>query len=178
MLPQRPAAHVYLGIGSNQGDRLAHLRRTEAELLEYRVTVVRSSSVYESPYLGDGEPQAPYLNAVMEAHTELDPWQLLQVIQDIERAHGRLSASHMQPRPVDLDILFFADRVCEEEGLILPHPRLAERRFVLEPLDELGVLDALPQRGLRRQLQALQLQQELALFAPWVSSGERRGVRS
>ena len=162
MLPQRPTAQVFLGVGSNQGDRLSHLRRTEAELLERQVIVVRSSSVYESPYLGEGQPQSAYLNAVLEARTELDPWQLLQVIQEIEQCHGRLPVGHMKPRPVDLDILFFADRVCSEERLTLPHPRLAERRFVLEPLAELCDLDSLPLRGLRCRLQALQLQQKLA----------------
>ncbi len=177
MLPQRPAARVFLGVGSNQGDRLSHLRGTEAELLERQVTVVRRSSVYESPYLGDGEPQPAYLNAVLEARTKLDPWQLLKVLQAIERCHGRRPASHMRPRPLDLDILFFAGQVCSAKSLTLPHPRLSERRFVLEPLAELGALDSLPTQGLQRRLQELQLQQKLALFAPWHCSGERREVR-
>ena len=175
---QRPAVRVFLGVGSNQGDRLLHVRRTESELQDRQVEVVRTSSVYESPYLGAGDPQPAYLNAVLEARTRLDPWQLLEVVHEIEAHHGRLPASHMLPRPVDLDILFFGDRVSSDQRLILPHPRLAERRFVLEPLAELGVLDGLPQRGLRQRLDVLQSQQQLLKYAPWHSSGEHRAVRS
>ena len=177
MLPQRSGVCVYLGIGSNQGDRADHLWRCAEDLCQSDVTLSQASSVYSSAYVGPGPQQAEYLNAVLEVTTTLDAWELLAWTQEVERRHGRLPATHLQPRPLDVDILFFGKETRANARLQLPHPRLGERRFVLEPLDELGVLERLPIRGLRQRLGELRLQQTLTLFSEWSSLKEKCGLR-
>ena len=130
---------VLLGVGSNQGDRAAELRAGLAALQDHAaVAVTGRSGSWESRYVGPGEEQEPYLNACLELRTELEPRELLQVTQSIERARGREAHGHMRPRPLDLDILFFGTRTLGGPGLTIPHPRWAERAFVLEPLAELA----------------------------------------
>lgn len=123
-----------VGLGSNLGDRLAHLRRAISGLS--RLGVVESvSSLYETAPVG-GPPQADYLNAVVVLETHLQPGPFLERLGELERASGRRQALRWGPRPLDLDILIFGDRTVEEAGLTIPHPRLTQRRFALEPLVE------------------------------------------
>src|SRR5579864_3448881 len=127
---------VYLSIGSNVGDRETHLTRALERLAENDLRVVRTSGVYETEPR-DLPDQPWFLNQVVEAETELFPIQLLGRLQKIERALGRLPTKPKGPRAIDLDILLYGDAIISVPGLDIPHPRLGDRRFVLEPLAEL-----------------------------------------
>ena len=123
---------AYVGLGSNLGDR-EQLIREAAEL----VGATRLSTVIETEPWGYAD-QPRFLNAVAELETPLTPWQLLDHLLDVERRLGRERVGpRWGPRSIDLDLLLFGDQVIDEPGLIVPHPRLAERAFVLEPLAEL-----------------------------------------
>jgi 2-amino-4-hydroxy-6-hydroxymethyldihydropteridine diphosphokinase len=133
-----PPRTVYLGLGGNQGDRLAHLRGAAFALWAHPETEITGTSrLYETRYVGPGR-QRPYLNACLELQTSLPPRVLLAVLKAIEARHGRRPDGHLRPRPLDLDLLLYGDLGLSEPGLILPHPRLEERAFVLEPLHDLA----------------------------------------
>lgn len=136
--PLPPAAHtVYLGLGGNEGDRLAHLRAAAFALWAHpEMEITACSRLYETEYVGPGR-QAPYLNACLEVRTGLPPRVLLAVLKAVEARHGRAPDGHLRPRPLDLDLLLHGDLVLSEPGLTVPHPRLRERAFVLEPLRDL-----------------------------------------
>lgn len=129
---------VFIGIGSNEGDRLAHISRAVQALRETPgITVTQLALVRETAPVG-GPPQGPYLNTAAELETSLAADALLAALRRIEQAGGRLPARvRNAPRPIDLDLLLYADRVLKTEALEVPHPRLHERRFVLEPLVDL-----------------------------------------
>ena len=123
---------AYLGLGSNLGDRLGHLRAAVAGLPD----VVAVSAVYESAPVG-GPPQDEYLNAVAALDTQLSPRQILDVARDLESQAGRVRTVRWGPRTLDVDILLVDDLVVDEPDLIVPHPRIEERAFVLAPLADL-----------------------------------------
>ena len=125
---------VYLGLGSNLGDRKAILEKA-LQLLGQRLQIERVSSLYETEPEGYAE-QPLFLNAVCLAQTKLGPLQLLSVIKGIEASLGRVPSFPNAPRPIDLDIIFYGDLVMETPELTIPHPRLEERAFVLIPLAE------------------------------------------
>jgi 2-amino-4-hydroxy-6-hydroxymethyldihydropteridine diphosphokinase len=128
-----PLAHVALG--SNLGDRLASLRRGSAAL-EALGEVVARSSVWETKAVG---PPPDYLNAAVALETALGPEELLAALLDIERREGRVrTGEQAAPRTLDLDLLLYEERVIAAPKLIVPHPRLAERAFVLAPLVEIA----------------------------------------
>lgn len=129
---------IYLSLGSNLGDRQAHLDRALQQLRRAGVEVNRLSSVYETePVSLRAQPW--FLNLVVEGKTGLFPVQLLHRLQSIEIAMGRRrSMAGTGPRTIDIDILFYGNFVIESPELIVPHPRLTERRFVLEPLMDLA----------------------------------------
>ena len=137
---------AYVGLGSNLGDREATLLAA-LELLGRSVRVVAVSSVRETEPWGD--PNQPlYLNAVAAVETQLSPRGLLDVLLAVERELGReRSGRRYGPRTIDLDLLVHGDEVLDEPGLTVPHPRLHERRFVLEPLAELAPGLVVPGRG-------------------------------
>jgi 2-amino-4-hydroxy-6-hydroxymethyldihydropteridine diphosphokinase len=127
-------ARAYVGLGSNLGDREGALRGA-LELLGADVTAV--SSVRETDPVGYLD-QPLFLNAAAALDTELEPRALLERLLAVELELGRArDGPRFGPRTIDLDLLLYADRVLDEPGLVVPHPRLAERRFVLEPLAEL-----------------------------------------
>lgn len=128
---------VYLGLGSNLGDRRANLDHACALLESAGVRVARASSIYETEPR-DLADQPWFLNQVLEARTILFPRQLLQRAQQIERQMGRKRSVPKGPRRIDIDILFYGESTIRTEALKIPHPRIAERRFVLEPLAELA----------------------------------------
>jgi 2-amino-4-hydroxy-6-hydroxymethyldihydropteridine diphosphokinase len=128
---------VYLGLGSNVGDRETNLREALKRLESEGTRVVRRSSLYET------EPQELrdqpwFLNAVVEVETDLFPLQLLACIRNIEREMGRRRVTSKGPRNIDIDILFYGRNVIDTADLEVPHPRIAQRRFVLEPLAEIA----------------------------------------
>jgi 2-amino-4-hydroxy-6-hydroxymethyldihydropteridine diphosphokinase len=128
---------IYLGLGSNLGDRRANLAQAVKGLEAPDLRVKRTSSIYETE--PRDVPQQPwFLNQVVEAETDLFPKQLLSRIQKIEREMGRKRIVSKGPRVIDIDILLFADSVLTTPELEIPHPRMLERRFVLEPLAELA----------------------------------------
>ena len=128
---------VYLGLGTNLGDREAHLREAVRRLDEAGVHVTALSPLYETAPVGYLD-QPDFLNAVCRAECQLPPHDLLRVVKGIEAALGRRPSFRNAPRPVDIDILFYDDRVLDTPDLVIPHPRLAERAFVLVPLTDLA----------------------------------------
>ena len=135
----------YLGVGSNLGDREAHLRGA-LELLRRRgIEVEAVSSAYETEPVGEILDQPDFLNAAVRIATELEPLELLDLCKAIEAEHGRMFGSPRHgPRPLDLDLLILGDIELQSERLTLPHPEVTTRRFVLEPLLELDPDLALP----------------------------------
>ena len=125
---------AFLGLGSNLGDRWAHLRAAVAALPD----VVAVSPVYETSPVGGPEDQGPYLNCVVELSTELGPRGLLGVAQRLEAAAGRERHERWGPRTLDVDVLLVDDLTVDEPDLVVPHPRMWERRFVLAPLADLA----------------------------------------
>lgn len=128
---------AYLSLGSNLGDRLANLRAAIAALRSPELNVARLSSVYETEPQ-DLKAQPWFLNLVAEIETAVFPRALLGRMQRIELDLGRRRGVAKGPRPIDIDILLYGKFVIDMPGLTVPHPRLAERRFVLEPLAELA----------------------------------------
>jgi 2-amino-4-hydroxy-6-hydroxymethyldihydropteridine diphosphokinase len=128
---------VYLGLGSNLGDRPANLREALERLEAAGIRVARRSSLYETEPL-DLRDQPSFLNAVVEVETDLFPLQLLASTQKIEREMGRRRLTPKGPRNIDIDILFYGRSLIETADLQVPHPRIAQRRFVLEPLSEIA----------------------------------------
>jgi 2-amino-4-hydroxy-6-hydroxymethyldihydropteridine diphosphokinase len=127
---------VYLSLGANLGEREANLR-TATERLRELGTVTALSSTYETEPLEIRE-QPWFLNCAVALQTELMPKQLLARIQSIEHELGRRRAQKKGPRTIDIDILLFGNAVIETAELVVPHPALHERRFVLEPLAEIA----------------------------------------
>jgi 2-amino-4-hydroxy-6-hydroxymethyldihydropteridine diphosphokinase len=128
---------AFLGLGSNIGDREANLRTALEHLDPDDVRVTRRSSLYETapPELRD---QPWFLNAVVEVETSLFPIQLLTRVREIERRMGRRRVTPKGPRNIDIDVLFYGRSVITTAELEIPHPRIARRRFVLEPLAEIA----------------------------------------
>lgn len=126
-------ARVYLGIGSNVGDREARCREALEYLGREGIRVTRVSPMYETKPWGV-EDQRCFINMAVEAETTLSPDALLSAVKKIETMMGRRQTVRYGPRVIDLDILFFDDRVVEKEDLQIPHPLLHERCFVLTPL--------------------------------------------
>ncbi|MBI3322216.1 MAG: 2-amino-4-hydroxy-6-hydroxymethyldihydropteridine diphosphokinase [Candidatus Omnitrophica bacterium] len=132
-------AHIFLGLGSNLGDREANLSKAIEQLRKLPHTrVIRESRRRETQPEG-GPPQGPYLNSAVEIHTELPPLDLMAGLLEIEDVLGRKrEGPRWGPRVIDLDLLAYDDLKLEEPNLTIPHPRLHQRRFALEPLTELA----------------------------------------
>jgi 2-amino-4-hydroxy-6-hydroxymethyldihydropteridine diphosphokinase len=130
---------AYLGIGSNLGDRAAHLQGAVRGLAATPgVTVVAVSAVYETAPVG-GPPQPDYLNAAIAASTDLSARELLSVAQRLERDADRVRGERWGPRTLDVDLLLVDGEETHDDDLDVPHPRIAERAFVLAPLADLDV---------------------------------------
>lgn len=133
-------ALAYIGIGSNMGDRLANLKAAWHGMARLPNTVLlKNSSIYETPPVGGPAGQDDYYNAVSVLDTTLQQKELLSLLQALEKKLGRVREGSIRwgPRVIDLDILLWDDAVLEEKELIIPHPRLAERIFVLKPLADI-----------------------------------------
>jgi 2-amino-4-hydroxy-6-hydroxymethyldihydropteridine diphosphokinase len=135
----------YLGLGSNEGDRLGNLRAARAALVRRGIRVIAASSVYETAPQGEVLDQPDFLNACLRIETDLGPEELLDACKAVEGELGRTPGGPRHgPRPVDVDVLLLGDLVRRSERLTLPHADLTERRFVLEPLLELDPNLTLP----------------------------------
>jgi 2-amino-4-hydroxy-6-hydroxymethyldihydropteridine diphosphokinase len=139
-------ARAFVGLGTNLGDREATVGRA-VELLRERLDVRAVSSVRETEPWGLVD-QPPFLNAAVEVETELTARELLDVLLEVERLLGRTRGGpRYGPRTIDLDLLVYGDETLDEPGLTVPHPRLHERPFALEPLAELAPDLVVPGRG-------------------------------
>jgi 2-amino-4-hydroxy-6-hydroxymethyldihydropteridine diphosphokinase len=153
----------YLGLGSNEGDRLENLRAARDALAAHGVEVIASSSVYETAPQGEVLHQPDFLNAVLQIRTALGPEELLDAAKAVERELGREPGGVRHgPRPIDVDVLLLGDLEFSSERLSLPHREVRSRRFVLEPL--------------------LELEPELSLpggkpLAPWLDAARDQPVR-
>ena len=129
---------VFIAIGSNLGDRAENCRRAAALLgSSGRVELIAQSPLYETEPWGVKD-QAPFVNSVIEVATGLSPLELLGLLKTIELEMGRKASPRWHERLIDMDIIFYGDEVVREEGLIVPHPRLQERAFVLVPLADIA----------------------------------------
>jgi 2-amino-4-hydroxy-6-hydroxymethyldihydropteridine diphosphokinase len=127
---------VYLGLGSNLGDRQANLDQA-LEFLGQRLRVEKVSSIYDSEPVGN-TVQPRFLNLVCQVTTNLPPMSLLSLAKGIENKLGRLGGPSGAPRTMDIDILLYGDQVVETPQLVIPHPRMTRRAFVLVPLVEIA----------------------------------------
>jgi 2-amino-4-hydroxy-6-hydroxymethyldihydropteridine diphosphokinase len=127
---------VYLSLGSNLGDRRANLKKA-LRLLGESVEIVKVSSVYDTEPVGVGE-QPRFLNLVCRVNTNIGPMQLLSLIKGIESSMGRDLGLRNTPRVIDIDIILYGDTIMELPELIIPHPRMRERAFVLVPFAEIA----------------------------------------
>jgi len=125
---------AFIGLGSNMGDRMGYLRRAVDGLPD----VVAVSPVYETDPLGGPPGQSPFLNVVVKLDTGLSPRSLLSAARRLERAAGRVRSARDGPRTLDVDVLMVGDLSVDEHDLLVPHPRMWERRFVLAPLRDLA----------------------------------------
>lgn len=129
---------VFIALGSNLGDRARHLQDALRELAEAGdILVLRCSSFHDTAPVGGPPDQARFLNAVAEIATRLSPRELLTRLQALEQRHGRTREVFHGPRTLDLDLLLYRDCVVNEPDLHVPHPRMWERAFVVQPLSEI-----------------------------------------
>lgn len=129
----------YIGVGSNLGDRQKNIDIAIGELNKVNgIKVARVSTIYETDPVSD-IPQGKYINGVIEIETSLKPAQLLKALNRIEKNLGRERTVKNAPRTIDLDILYYGDKKINEKDLIIPHPKIQEREFVLRGLRELGI---------------------------------------
>jgi 2-amino-4-hydroxy-6-hydroxymethyldihydropteridine diphosphokinase len=160
---------AYLGLGSNVGDRLAHLTDAAAALPRHGVEVEASSSVYETEPVGLVLDQREFCNACLKVRTSLGPEQLLDACKAVERELGRKAGGIRHgPRVIDVDLLLLDGLTYFSERLALPHPEVTSRRFVLVPLLELDPELTLPGTGvpLADALEGLGEGQDVRLVAP------------
>lgn len=159
-------AEVYIGLGSNLGDRVENLAAARAAIAKQTGEIFALSSIYDTAPWGP-VPQDNYLNQVVCIETGLIPRKLLDTLHDIERALGRDRQNEVRygPRTLDLDILLYGSRAVAEDGLTIPHPRIAERAFVLVPLAEIApglVVNGSPVRELLGRIDS----STVALYEP------------
>ncbi len=162
-----------IALGSNLGDRLGHLEAAN-EALESLGRVRATSPVYETEPIG-GPEQGSYLNAVTVIDTELEPLALLDGLLDIERSRDRERIERWAPRTLDLDLLLYGTDSVDEPGLTVPHPRMIERRFVLDPLldvwPDASLPDGTPLRDFRDDVadQTVERFIDESGFNPWTA---------
>ena len=126
---------MILALGSNLGDRFENLQQALKEISE-RVSIIKTSSVYETPPWGYSD-QPEFYNQVLSGITSLNPVELLTFVKNIENNMGRVNNFQNGPRLIDIDILLFGEQIIDSEKLVIPHPRMLERGFVLLPLAEI-----------------------------------------
>lgn len=171
---------VFLGIGSNIGDRLKHLQ-SAVEFIERipKTEIINTSSVFETEPVGF-KAQAFFYNAVLEIRTELDIMQLFKRLKKIEEKIGRVETFQWGPREIDIDILYYGNSVTVTAEVIVPHPRNSERRFVLEPMNEIApdFIDPLRKSSIRHLLEDCGRHEEVILANHKLIIKDLTGIRS
>jgi 2-amino-4-hydroxy-6-hydroxymethyldihydropteridine diphosphokinase len=160
-------ATVYLSLGSNLGDRVQNLKEAIKRIESSdKISIKKISSVYETEPVGY-ENQPRFLNLALQAETILDPQPLLEQLLSIEEQMGRKRGEKWGPRNIDVDILLYDDLVMESDQLIIPHPRMHQRRFVLVPLAQIApkLLHPLLKKNVRELLENCEDNSEVKLFA-------------
>jgi 2-amino-4-hydroxy-6-hydroxymethyldihydropteridine diphosphokinase len=157
---------VLLGLGTNLGDRPANLRAAIDGLAAF-VRVRAASPIYETAPMYDTD-QGPYLNMAVLGTTDLEPRPLLDALKAMERNLGRTRSRRYGPRRIDLDIIFYGERVVHESGLDIPHPRLQERAFVLCPATDIAADWRHPETGctVAQHLDVLEVWTDISWHAP------------
>jgi len=127
----------YLGVGSNLGNRRKNIKKALDYLAKTKgIKIEKASRIYETKAVG-GVPQGKFLNAAIKIKTSLTPQLLLETLKKIEKDLGRKNTVRWSPREIDLDILLYGNKVIKIKNLVIPHPRMFEREFVLKPLREI-----------------------------------------
>ena len=129
------ATRAYVGLGSNIGDRLAHLKAAVQALESRGIVVEEASSVYETDPVGP--PQPDFLNAALALGADLPPVELVAALKEVEAEIGRQQAERWGPRVIDLDLLLYGEQTVSEPGITVPHPELTNRAFALMPVLEI-----------------------------------------
>ncbi len=137
---------VYLALGSNVGDSHAHIKEAIELLAGGVIEDIKRAPLYTSKAVGYTD-QPDFLNTAISGRTELQPLELLRAIKQIERRVGRIQRFRWGPREIDIDIIFYGDTLLDTPDLVIPHPRFAERGFVVQPLVDLEPTLADPQSG-------------------------------
>ncbi len=155
---------VYIGIGSNIGDRQENISKA-ISLIKEKSKIIKISSIYETEPVGYKD-QDRFLNLALMIRTESSPEELFGFLQSIERKMGRVKRIKNGPRIIDLDILFYDDEIINEENLKIPHPRLHERMFVLKPLMDISPDFAHPvlKKKIREMVLELKKTEQVKLF--------------
>ena len=135
--PEEIPVIAYLSLGSNLGDREENMKKAE-EFIEMQIGhVIQKSSLYETAPWGNKD-QGHFLNEVIKLETKMNPVNLLKSIHEIEAGMGRIRSEKWQPRIMDIDILFYNSQIIKDKELVIPHPFIEERRFVLLPMAEIN----------------------------------------
>ncbi len=130
---------AYVALGANLGDREQNIRSALSQLMQTDgISIVRVSSLLDNPAVGGPPNSPPFLNAAAELKTTLGSHALLHRLLEIERQLGRVRRQRWEPRPIDLDLLLYGDQIISSQELVVPHPLMHERRFVLQPLAEIA----------------------------------------
>src|SRR5687767_12185618 len=148
---------IAIAVGSNLGDRRAHLEWALDRLREH-LGDFRASSIVETEPVDVPDLQPPYLNGAVTGRTDLEPAALLDFLHELERQRGRTRPAPRAARTLDLDLILYGDRVIDAQAVEIPHPRFRERRFVLEPLAEIAaeMKDPVTGRTIKELLEELQ----------------------
>jgi len=160
---------IYLGLGSNLGDRVKYLLQA-VSMLSAEIEITAEYSIYETPPWGFTD-QAPFLNQVVKGTTSLTPGNLLDFLKAIEKKIGRKETFKYGPREIDIDILFFDDLIIEEENLVVPHPKFHERAFMLVPFSEIDPSFIHPTQKL--EITELLIKQDYSDIKVFISKGKK-----
>jgi 2-amino-4-hydroxy-6-hydroxymethyldihydropteridine diphosphokinase len=166
MSAAQAVAVAFIGVGANLDEPVEKVRNALAELDRLPATrVAQRSSLYRTAPVGYLD-QPDFINAVARIETALDPHRLLAALLEIESRYGRVRSVRNAPRTLDLDVLLYGDRVLDEQGLSIPHPRMHERAFVLVPLAEIAPEVVIPGRGRVTDLLAAVATDGVSLVGP------------
>ncbi|MDD5156026.1 MAG: 2-amino-4-hydroxy-6-hydroxymethyldihydropteridine diphosphokinase [Candidatus Omnitrophica bacterium] len=132
-------AVCYLGIGSNLGNRRQNILKALQKIKALKDTqIIKVSSIIQTLPQGGPDKQGKFLNAALKINTKIPPLKLLRELKKIEKELGRVESVRWGPRTIDLDILFYGDKIINRKDLVIPHPRIFERDFVMKPLSEIA----------------------------------------